>query len=83
MTAPAPAGRTYSLGAVLPHVRKAAELIANRFDVATILGWRASARDPLGHPAGRALDFMVYADRAKGDAVNAYLLANAGALKPE
>lgn len=80
MTAPTKAKRTYALGAVLPHVRTAAELIGNRFDVDTILGWRMSARDPLGHPAGRAIDLMTYSDRAKGRAIVAYALANAEAL---
>lgn len=79
MTAP-PKGelRTYSLGAVLPHVRTAAQLVGNMYGIATIGGWRASARDPLGHPAGRALDFMC--SKSQGDAVNAFLLANAEAL---
>lgn len=72
--------RTYSLGAVLPHVRTAANVVGNLFGVATILGWRASARDMAGHPAGRALDFMVYRDKARGDRINAYLLENADAL---
>lgn len=81
MTAPTKTkGRTYSLGAVLPHVRQAAELIGNRFGVDTILGWRASAKDPFGHPAGRAIDLMTYSDRAKGRAIVQYALANAQAL---
>lgn len=71
-------GRTYSLGPVLPHVRTAAQLVGNLFGVETIGGWRATARDPLGHPAGRALDFMC--SKAQGDRINAFLLANAGAL---
>jgi hypothetical protein len=75
---PQTGGRTYNLGAVLPHVRRAAELVGNRFGVATILGWRATARDKLGHPAGLALDYMC--DRAQGDQINAYLHANAAAL---
>lgn len=80
MTAPAKVRRTYSLGAVLPHVRRAADVVGNLFDVETILGWRASAIDTAGHPAGLALDFMVYSDSAKGDRVAEYLLANAGPL---
>lgn len=70
--------RTYSLGAVLPQTRRCAELVGNRFGIETILGWRASAVDKLGHPAGLGLDFMC--DRATGRALNAYLLANAAAL---
>lgn len=74
----APPQRAYSLGAVLPHVRRAAELVGNLYGVESVLGWRASAVDKLGHPAGLALDFMC--SKAQGDAVNAYLLANAGPL---
>lgn len=83
MTAPTTQGtklRTYQLGAVLPHVRRAAELIGTQFNVDTILGWRASARDITGHPAGRAIDLMTYDDRKKGRAIVAYALANADAL---
>jgi hypothetical protein len=70
--------RTYSLGPVLPHVRAAAESVGNAFNVATVHGWRASAVDTAGHPAGLALDFMV--DRATGDALAEYVLRNAGPL---
>lgn len=77
MTAPV-AGRTYSLGAVLPHVRRAAELMGNRHGIGQILGWRASARDKMGHPAGLALDYMC--DKATGRKLNADLHANATAL---
>ncbi len=83
MTAPSGTQtRTYSLGPVLPHVRRAAELAGARFGIATILGWRATARDMTGHPAGRALDFMT-SDRATGDALAEWLLANAQALGVE
>jgi hypothetical protein len=63
---------------VLPHVRRAAEHVGPMFGVSTILGWRATAVDMRGHPAGLALDFMC--GRAAGRRLNAYLLANAGAL---
>lgn len=74
----APTQRAYKLGPVLPHVRRAAELMGTRHGIETILGWRASARDKMGHPAGLALDYMC--DRATGDRLNADLLANAAAL---
>lgn len=77
MTAPAPA-RSYSLGAVMPHVRRCAELVGPMFGIETILGWRATAIDMLGHPAGLALDFMC--DPSTATKLNAYLLTNAGAL---
>lgn len=77
MTAPAPA-RDYKLGPVLPHVRRAAELTGAKFGVASILGWRPTAIDMAGHPAGRALDFMC--SRSQGDGIADFLLANAEAL---
>lgn len=76
MTAPATARRTYKLGAVLPHVRWAAEEVGNRYGVGTILGWRATARDMAGHPAGRALDYMT-SSSAQGWEIVAHLSANA------
>lgn len=78
MTAPPKQKRTYSLGAVMPHVRRAADLMGNRHGIESILGWRASAIDKMGHPAGLALDFMC--TTAQGNALNADLHANAGAL---
>lgn len=74
MTAPTTEQRTYNLGPVLPHVRRAAELVGNRFGITTILGWRLSARDKAGHPAGLALDYMC--SPAQGDQITAYLQAN-------
>jgi hypothetical protein len=77
VTAPAPAKKTrntYNLGPVLPHVRAAAEEVGNRFGIGTIGGWRATARDMTGHPAGRALDFMVAG--GTGEQANRYLIDN-------
>ena len=74
MTAPAGTtneDRIYKLGPVLPHVRGAAELIGKKFGLSTILGWRATARDMTGHPAGRALDFMCSPEQ--GDAIVAFM----------
>lgn len=80
MTAPAPAGTApdYKLGAVLPHVRRAAETFGPQFGITTILGWRATARDMMGHPAGLALDYMC--GLSTGKALNSALHANAGAI---
>jgi hypothetical protein len=68
--------RVYALPGVKPYVRAAANEIGNKFDVATIggVGGRSYASD---HPGGWALDFMVGNDRAKGDAIAAYTIANA------
>lgn len=70
--APAPTERTYNLGPVLPHVKAAAQELGNRYAIETIGGWRASARDMTGHPAGRALDLMV--SGARGDLINHYII---------
>jgi hypothetical protein len=72
-------GHVYSLGAVKPWVRSAADDIGNRFDVSTIYGVGARAGES-DHPKGLALDFMVYKDKAKGDAIAAYVKQNWGAL---
>ncbi|WP_278258202.1 hypothetical protein [Nocardioides convexus] len=50
------------------------------FDIKTVGGYRASATDPNGHPAGLAADFMVplnAAGRAQGDRLAAYAKTNA------
>lgn len=47
-------------------------------DEGSVGGRRDSAVDPDGHPAGRALDFMV--DRATGDQLSTYVLANQARL---
>lgn len=68
----------YALGPVKPWVQSAAEDIGKRFDVKDILGvgLRPNESD---HPLGLALDFMVGKDKAKGDAIAAYLRSNASA----
>jgi hypothetical protein len=71
-------GRSYNLGAVRPFVRKAAEEIGNRFGIATIGGYRLNAADPLGHPAGLAIDVMCAG--ATLDAVRQYAVANRSRL---
>ena len=73
---PAPA---LSLGPVKPHAAALAAEINQRFRPYQIGGWRPSARDPGGHPAGLAIDVMVRS-RAEGDAVAAWVQANAARL---
>lgn len=75
----------YSLGAVKPHVEQAAYAIGPRFGIRTVYGWAPGQYD---HPKGLALDFMVSdlpGDAAKhktiGDALAAFVLANAAALR--
>jgi hypothetical protein len=71
---------TYSLGAVKPFVSDAAHVIGPKFGLATIYGWRATSVDMTGHPAGLALDLVVGDNKAKGDQVASYLIANHDAL---
>jgi hypothetical protein len=71
-------GRTYNLGAVRPFVKRAAEEIGNRFAITTIGGWRASAVDVMGHPAGLAIDVMCSGGTL--DAVRQYAVANRSRL---
>lgn len=70
---------TYVLGAVKPWVKDAAYEVGNKFDVGTIYGV-AARTGASEHPKGRALDFMVYTDKAKGDQIYAYGKANWGRL---
>lgn len=69
------------LGDVAPHVKAAAEEIAAKFNV-TNIGGRASAGhiSNSDHYTGHAIDVMVLKDKAKGDAIAAYVIANAARL---
>lgn len=77
---PPPAGGRYDLGPVRPHLQVMVEEVGAAFDVAEVGGYRESARDPEGHPAGLAADFMVDDDTAKGDALADYVIAKAARL---
>jgi LysM repeat protein len=57
------------------HVRPAVHEVAQRFNVGTVL-----TRPGHSPTQGRAADFMVYTDRAKGDAVARYVIDNAARL---
>jgi len=68
-----------SAGPVQPQAQAAADAVVSDVPGAaglTIGGTRGSATDPKGHPSGLALDYMVHADRALGDAIVAYQIAN-------
>lgn len=70
---------TGQLGDVRPHVGKAAQLLADKFGLTSMSGFRAgNSRDASGHPAGLAID--IPANRTTGDAIASYATANAGAL---
>jgi hypothetical protein len=70
-----------SLGNVKPHVLAGASEIANRFGITNVGGYRSKGSVPNSdHPKGLAVDLMTK-DKAKGDAIAAYALANASRLK--
>lgn len=69
------------LPGVKPWVQSAADEIANRFGPLTQLGVGLRADNPSSdHPKGLAIDNMVGNDRAKGDAIATYAVANASRL---
>lgn len=76
------AGDRYGLGAVKPWVRAAANELGPKFGISVIGGYRASAKDKNGHPAGRALDLMV-SDKERGTRLAEYARANARRLGVE
>ncbi len=85
-----PARDRYNLGPVKPHVRAAANEIGPKFGVRTIYGYsNRNVNDRYGparkspHAYGVGLDFMVYRDRAKGEAIVAYVLRHAARLRVE
>jgi hypothetical protein len=69
----------YNLGPVLPWTEEVANRIGPLFGIKTIGGWRQSDPFP-DHPSGHALDFMVFEDTAKGDAIAQYLIDHADEL---
>lgn len=68
----------FGLGPVKLHLAAVVAEVAPRFDIDVIGGWRASARDMQGHPAGLAADFMTSVDQ--GNQLAEYLVANADRL---
>lgn len=73
----------YNLGPVKPQLTQLVNILGPMFDIKTVGGYRASATDPNGHPAGLAADFMVplnAAGRAQGDRLAAYAKTNAQKL---
>lgn len=76
-------GDPYGLGDVQPQLRAMVDVLAPRFGITTVGGYRPSAADPSGHPAGLAADFMVSmsADgRAQGQRLAEYAQRNASSL---
>ena len=70
----------YNLGPVKPQLTQLVNILGPMFDIKTVGGYRESATDPHGHPAGLAADFMVPltpAGKAQGDALVAYAQAHA------
>jgi hypothetical protein len=73
---PTPTSSTYGLWD--PHVRPVVQEVAGRFGVSTVI-----TRPGHSPTQGRAADFMVYSDRAKGDAVAQYVIDNAARFRVE
>ncbi|SDE57053.1 hypothetical protein SAMN05660485_01127 [Blastococcus fimeti] len=68
-----------SAGALNPRAQAAADAVVSNVPGAasiTLGGTRASAADPGGHPSGLAVDYMVMANGALGDAIVAYHVAH-------
>lgn len=72
--------RHYDIGPVLPATQYAADYLGTMFDITTIYGWRPEDPYP-DHPNGWAADFMVYGDRARGDALAGYAQTHATELR--
>ncbi len=73
----------YNLGPVKPQLTRLVNILGPMFDIKTVGGYRESATDPNGHPAGLAADFMVPltpGGKAQGDALVAYAQQHAEEL---
>lgn len=70
----------YDLGPVLPATQYLADYLGTMFHIDDVYGWRPHDAFP-DHPNGWAADFMVYQDRATGDALAAYAQAHASELQ--
>jgi hypothetical protein len=73
---PTPTSSSYSMWD--PHVRPVVQEVTERFGVSTV-----HTRPGHSPTQGRAADFMVYSDRAKGDAVAQYVIDNAARFRVE
>jgi hypothetical protein len=73
---PTPTSSSYSMWD--PHVQPVVKEVTERFDVATVY-----TRPGHSPTQGRAADFMVYTDRAKGDALAQYVIDNAARFRVE
>lgn len=74
----------YHLGPVKPQLTQLVNILGPMFDIKIVGGYRESATDPHGHPAGLAADFMVPltpAGKAQGDALVAYAQTHAHELR--
>ncbi len=80
-TPAASASCSYRLARTRDYVKAAACEIGPRFDVKTVYGFaKTGAKKCNTHANGRALDFMVYKDKTKGDELVAYAQAHAARL---
>lgn len=66
-------------GPVKPQLTQLVNTLGPMSDIKTVGGYRESATDPNGHPAGLAADFMT-SSKAQGDGLADYAKANAEKL---
>lgn len=66
----------YDIGPVQAPTQYMADDLGTKFSIETIYGWREFDPYP-DHPSGLAADFMVFEDRANGDALAKYAQENA------
>lgn len=70
----------YAGGGLVAGTSELRKIIGQRFGISNIGGYRPGGDGFNEHSTGRALDVMVGSNRAKGDAVKDFALANASAI---
>jgi hypothetical protein len=70
----------YEGGGLVTGAQELRRIIMERFGISNIGGYRPGGDGYDEHVTGRALDVMVGSDKAKGDAVKDFALANASAI---
>ncbi len=79
--------RNNAYGGVLPHVAGVGDLIQREFGRMTVGGYAnrniGGTNTKSDHALGKALDFMTYNDKGKGQRIADYLVRNAGRLRSD
>jgi hypothetical protein len=69
--------RKYGLKGVSPNVSRAADYFGSRYGIKTIGGLGPGSVPGSDHPKGRALDFMTYSNKSKGNSLANDVIKNA------